>query len=125
MMQGSMSNIVLSGEVFALGTAAFSTDAGALLDDGRRQVIGIVDTCGGIGHISTGTGHRKIFREVKHYKGIMTICQMDVKRNPTTWLLYSRLLSLLFFPSLGCANYELARFCPYLGSVCLHRQSHV
>ena len=95
MMQGSMSNIVLPGEVFALGTAAFSSDAGTLLDDGRRQVMRIVDTCGGIGHISTGTGHREIFREFKHNGGIMTIFQACVKRNSTTWLLLSH--KIVFF----------------------------
>jgi hypothetical protein len=56
-MQWSMSNIVLPGEVAALGTAAFSSDAGTLLDDRGRQVVRIVDTCGGIRYISTGTEH--------------------------------------------------------------------
>ena len=56
-MQWSMSNIVLPGEAFAVGTAALFSDAGTLLDDRRRQVIGMGDTCGGIRHISTGTEH--------------------------------------------------------------------
>jgi hypothetical protein len=89
-MQRSLSAIMPPGEIAAMGTAEFFSIAGTLLEEGRRKVMRIIDTCGGGGHISTGTGHREIFREFKHNKGIMAIFQICVKRNCTTGMLHSQ-----------------------------------
>jgi len=88
-MQWSFSNIVSPCEIAALRTCAFLSVARTFFDKGRRQVVRFIDTCGRIGHISTGTGHSEIFREFKHNEGIMTIFQICVKRNYTTWVLHS------------------------------------
>jgi hypothetical protein len=83
-MQWSLSNIVSSGKIIAVGTETFFSIAGTLLDDGGRQVIGIINTCGWIGHISTRTGHGEIFREFRSNEKSMAIYKKHVKRNITT-----------------------------------------
>jgi len=90
-MQRAFSNIVPTCKIAALRTLAFLSVAGTLFDNGRRQVVRIIDTCGRVGNISTGTEHSEIFREFKHNVGSMTIFQMCVKRNSTTWMLHSLL----------------------------------
>ena len=64
-MQGTLSNVVLSCEVAALGTSAFFSDAGAFVNDGAWQVVRMIDSCGRFGHVSTGTGHGEILFESK------------------------------------------------------------
>ena len=89
-VQRAFSNIMSPCKIAALRTLAFFSVAGTLFDNGRRQVVRIINTCGRVRNISTGTGHSEIFREFKHNVGIMTISQMCVKRNSTTWMLHSQ-----------------------------------
>ena len=64
-MQGTLSNVVLSCEVAALGTSAFFSNAGAFLNEGAGQGVRMNAFCGWVGHVSTGTGHGEIFLESK------------------------------------------------------------
>jgi hypothetical protein len=96
-MQQTLSDNVLSGEILAVRTSTFVADTRAMLCLGGRQIGRIDDSFGRVGNIFTGTGHAVI--EVLNFKlnaGSLTIFSKKGKGNPTTTVIHSRKKSTFF-----------------------------